>query len=108
MNDELNDKIDRDVPAGDGGHPSRAGEPAGHPGDREAGGTVSEESVRAGEQNKQDVEKLTVEEEASVAEEMTDKEIRSASEGKFGRLKRPGARTSPACTRNGSSIMLRM
>ncbi len=86
MNDELNDKIDRDVPAGDGGHPSRAGEPAGHPGDREAGGTVSEESVRAGEQNKQDVEKLTVEEEAAVAEEMTDKEIRSASEGKFGRL----------------------
>lgn len=56
MNDELNDKIDRDVPAGDGGHPSRAGEPAGHPGDREADGTVSEESVRAGEQNKQDVE----------------------------------------------------
>ena len=55
MNDELNDKIDRDVPAGDGGHPSRAGDPAGHPGDREAGGTVSEESVRAGEQNKQDV-----------------------------------------------------
>ena len=86
MNDELNDKIDRDVPAGDGGHPSRAGEPAGHPGDREADGTVSEESVRAGEQNKQDVEKLTVEEEAAVAEEMTDKEIRSASEGKFGRL----------------------
>ena len=86
MNDELNDKIDRDVPAGDGGHPSRAGEPAGHPVDREADGTVSEESVRAGEQNKQDVEKLTVEEEAAVAEEMTDKEIRSASEGKFGRL----------------------
>ena len=55
MNDELNDKIDRAVPAGDGGHPSRAGEPAGHPGDREADGTVSEESVRAGEQNKQDV-----------------------------------------------------
>ena len=66
MNDELNDKIDRDVPAGDGGHPSRAGEPAGHPVDREADGTVSEESVRAGEQNKQDVEKLTVEEEAAV------------------------------------------
>ena len=66
MNDELNDKIDRDVPAGDGGHPSRAGEPAGRPEDRETGGSVSEEGAGV-QDGKLDVEKLTVEEETAVA-----------------------------------------